>query len=276
MLYGLKEILSLAEKGEFAVPAFNVYNMETVMGVAQAAEELRSPVIIQCYSRLFDNEEGEYLSKLILKAAEKLTVPVCYHLDHGAGRKEVIRALRLGTTGIMLDVSTLSFKDNVSETKLITDFCLGAGVSTEGELGHIGSTSDASLSAYTDPSEAEVFVKDTGVSALAIMVGTAHGRYKKAPVLDIARIAEIKKRTSIPLVLHGGSGVPDDQIKAAVKAGIRKINFGTDLCYSFLDAVFASDRSKYAIDVFMKEPVKSVKAYAESKIRLLGSDNKYE
>lgn len=274
MLTGLKEILALAEEGGFAVPAFNVYNMETVMGVAQAAEELRAPVILQCYSRLFDGEEGEYLSRIILRAAEKLRVPVCYHLDHGAGLKEVVRALRWGATGVMLDVSLSPLESNTAETKKIVELCSHAGVAAEGELGHIGSTSDAQASAYTDPAEAEYFVKETGVAALAVMVGTAHGRYKKAPVLDTERIAEIKRRTNIPLVLHGGSGVPDEQIRAAIAAGIRKVNFGTDLCYSFLDGVFASDRSKYAVDLFMKQPVSCVKAFAQTKIRLLGAEGR--
>ena len=274
MLTGLKEILALAEEGGFAVPAFNVYNMETVMGVAQAAEELRAPVILQCYSRLFDGEEGEYLSRIILRAAEKLRVPVCYHLDHGAGLKEVVRALRWGATGVMLDVSLSPLESNTAETKKIVELCAHAGVAAEGELGHIGSTSDAQTSAYTDPAEAEYFVKETGVAALAVMVGTAHGRYKKAPVLDTERIAEIKQRTNIPLVLHGGSGVPDVQIRAAIGAGIRKVNFGTDLCYSFLDGVFASDRSKYAVDLFMKQPVSCVKAFAQTKIRLLGAEGR--
>ncbi len=274
MLTGLQEILTLAEEGGYAVPAFNVYNMETVMGVSQAAQELRSPVILQCYSRLFDGDEGEFLSRIILKAAEKADVPVCYHLDHGAGLKEVIRALRFGATGVMLDVSLLPFESNLREMKNAVAVCAHAGVAVEGELGHIGSTSDAQFAAYTEPEEAERFVAGTGVAALAVMVGTAHGRYKKAPVLDIGRIAEIKKRTGIPLVLHGGSGVPDEQIRAAIGAGIRKVNFGTDLCYSFLDGIFASDRSQYAVDLFMKEPVRCVKAFASSKIRLLGAEGR--
>lgn len=274
MLTGLKEILAKAETGGYAVPAFNVYNMETVMGVARAAGTLRSPVILQCYSRLFDGEEGDYLSRIILRAAEKADVPVCYHLDHGAGLKEVVRALRWGATGIMLDVSLSPFEENLAATREVAALCAQAGVATEGELGHIGSTSDSQVAAYTDPAEAERFAAETGVAALAVMVGTAHGRYKKAPVLDIARIAAIKERTGLPLVLHGGSGVPDDQIRAAIGAGIRKINFGTDLCYSFLDGIFAADRSKYAVDLFMKGPVACVEAFAASKIRLLGAEGK--
>ena len=127
------------------------------------------------------------------------------------------------------------------------------------------------VSDYTDPAEAARYASETGVGALAIMVGTAHGRYKQAPKLDIDRIRTIKELTGLPLVLHGGSGVPDEEITAAIAAGIRKINFGTDLCYSFLDAVFATSREKVGIDLFMKEAVASVSAFATSKIRLLGA-----
>ncbi|MBO5051888.1 MAG: class II fructose-bisphosphate aldolase [Clostridia bacterium] len=271
MLVSFTEILNMAEKGGYAIPAFNVYNMETVMGVIAAAEAERAPVILQCYSRLFTNEEGYYLAPVILAAAKKASVPVCFHLDHGAGEREVERALRAGATGIMIDASTLPLEENIAATKAICDRCGYVGVSVEGELGHIGSTKDEKVSDYTDPAEAARYAKETGIAAMAIMVGTAHGRYKQAPKLDIDRIRTIKQLTGLPLVLHGGSGVPDEEITAAIAAGIRKINFGTDLCYSFLDAVFATSREKVGIDLFMKEAVASVSAFATSKIRLLGA-----
>lgn len=274
MLVGLKEILDIAEKGKFAVPAFNVYNMETVMGIVKAAEEANAPVIIQSYSRLFTNGEGYFLSPIILAAAEKAKVPVCFHLDHGAGESEVVRALRYGATGIMIDKSILPFEENIKETKKIVDMCGAVGIYVEGELGHIGSVNDAHTAEYTDPQEAAEFAEKTGIAALAIMVGTAHGRYKKAPKLDIGIIEEIHKKTSASLVLHGGSGVPDEEIKAAINAGIRKINFGTDVCYSFLDKVFETSRDIVAIDLFMKDAVDGVKDFALEKIRLLGAENK--
>ncbi|MBQ8351649.1 MAG: class II fructose-bisphosphate aldolase [Clostridia bacterium] len=271
MLVSFSEILAMAEKGGYAIPAFNVYNMETVMGVIAAAEAERAPIILQCYSRLFTNEEGYYLAPVILAAAKKATVPVCFHLDHGAGEREVERALRAGATGIMIDASTLPLEENIAATRAVCERCSYIGVAVEGELGHIGSTKDEKVSDYTDPAEAARYARETGVGALAIMVGTAHGRYKQAPKLDIDRIRTIKELTGLPLVLHGGSGVPDEEITAAIAAGIRKINFGTDLCYSFLDAVFATSREKVGIDLFMKEAVASVSAFATSKIRLLGA-----
>ena len=276
MLVSLQEILAIAEKGGFAVPAMNVYNMETVMGVIAAAEESRAPIIIQSYSRLFTNEEGYYIAPIILAAAKKATVPVCFHLDHGAGIPEVTRAMRYGATGIMIDKSTLPMEENIAITKSVVDSCAAIGIGVEGEIGHVGvaANGDEQTTEFTTVEEAKTFVAGTGVCALAIAVGTAHGRYKKTPTLGIARIAEIHAATNVHLVLHGGSGVPDDQIKAAIKAGIRKINFGTDLCYSFLDQVFATSRDKIAIDLFMKDAIENVKKFAKSKIKLLGAENR--
>ena len=147
-------------------------------------------------------------------------------------------------------------------------------IGVEGEIGHIGKAADGVPTDYTTVEEAKKYVDGTGVSALAVAVGTAHGRYKEAPVLQIERIKQIKDAIGTPLVLHGGSGVPDDQIKLAVKAGIRKINFGTDLCYSFLDKVFETDKNKIAIDLFMYEPIEAVKNFAVSKIQLLGANGR--
>lgn len=274
MLVNLKQILEIAERGKFAVPAFNIYNMETIMGVIEAAEEANSPVILQSYSRLFTNGDGYYVAPIALAAAEKATVPVCFHLDHGAGIPEVTKALRYGATGVMIDKSALSFEENIAETKKVVDMCDIVGIPVEGELGHIGSVNDDKMDEYTDASEAAEYVKRTGVSALAILVGTAHGRYKRAPKIDLERIADIHMKVPVPLVLHGGSGVPDDQIKAAIEAGIRKINFGTDVCYSFLDKVFETSRDLIAIDIFMKDAIKNVKAFALSKMNLLGAVDK--
>ncbi len=275
MLVSFDKILSIADNGGFAIPAFNVYNMETVMGIIGAAEELRAPVILQCYSRLMTNDEGYYLSPIILAAAKRASVPVCFHLDHGAGELPVMRAIRYGATGIMIDASTEPIERNIAITSNIVELCGYNNIQVEGELGHIGSTNDETMSESTETADAVRFVSETGVRALAIAVGTAHGHYKKAPKLDIERIGEI--HTALPevsLVLHGGSGIPDEQIRAAIAAGIRKINFGTDVCYSFLDKVFETSRSIVAVDLFMRDAISSVKAFAEEKIKLLGADGR--
>ncbi len=274
MLVNLQTILKDADEKGYAVPAFNVYNMETVMGVIKAAEEQRSPVIMQFYSRLATTGFADYLAPVILQAAKKASVPVCMHLDHGAGYEPAAIALQNGATGIMVDFSQLSLEENIEKTSKAVNLLSVMNIGVEGEIGHIGKAADGVPTDYTTVEEAKKYVEGTGVSALAIAVGTAHGRYKQAPVLAIDRIKEIKEAIGTPLVLHGGSGVPDEQIKLAVKAGIRKINFGTDLCYSFLDKVFETDKNKVAIDLFMYGPIDAVKDFAVSKIQLLGANDR--
>lgn len=274
MLVGLDEILALAEKGNFAIPAFNVYNMETVMGVIQAAQENQAPVILQVYSRLFQEGEARFLAPVILEAARSASVPVCFHIDHGAGNMEIARAIRYGCTGVMIDASMFGFSENVSATKTVVELAGFNGIKVEGELGHIGSVNDASMDEFTAPGDAAEYVRQTGVCALAVLVGNAHGRYKKPPKLDIRRIADIREAAGVPLVLHGGSGIPDEEVRRAIHAGIRKANFGTDLCYSFLDEVFRTPRELVAIDRFMKKPIAGVRDFAEAKIRLLQADGK--
>ena len=273
MLVTLKEILDIAEKKEFAIPAFNVYNMETVMGIIAAAEEAKAPVILQAYSRLFHNEEGYFLAPIVLAAAKQARVPVCFHIDHGAGEYEVTRAMRYGVSGVMIDGSAEPYEKNVAITRRVVETAAAVGLQVEGELGHVGSANDDAMDEFTNVAEAAEFVKKTGVCCLAVLGGTAHGHYKKPPKLDIERIRDIKAAAGIPLVLHGGSGVPDEEIVAAVKAGIRKVNFGTDVCFSFLDQVFATSREVYALDLFMKDAVQNVKKFALSKIKLLGAEH---
>ena len=274
MITDFKTILQIAEARKCAIPAFDVYNMETVMGVAAAAEATGAPVIFMMYSRLFDNPNAGYVAPMIHEAIRRLPTPAVFQLDHGAGIPQVMRALRLGADGIMIDASTLPLAGNIERSQLAVQLCAACGVGVEGELGHIGSTGDEKMSNFTDVEEARQFVRETGVTALAVMVGTAHGRYKKAPELDIPRIEAIREAAKTPMVLHGGSGVPDDQIRMAIEAGVRKVNFATDLCYAFLDSVFAADRSIVPLDRFMLGPTEAVKEFAISKIRLLGANTK--
>lgn len=271
MLTDMKTLLDIAEKKGCAIPAFNVYNAETALGAIFAAEEANSCVILQMYSRLFSNFEARFMAPAIVEAARNAKVKVAFHLDHGANDEVVTKALRWGCTGVMRDASTSSFEENVAILKNVVERAHAVGVSVEGELGHIGVAKDGVSTEYTKVDEAKKFVDETGVDALAIMVGTAHGHYKQAPVLALDRIAEIHAATKAHLVLHGGSGVPDDQIQASVKAGIRKINFGTDVCCSFLDEVRRTSPDLLAVDLFMKEPIQNVKRFCLSKIELLGA-----
>ena len=272
MRYGLKEILDIGEQGGFAVPAFNVYNLETILGVMQAAEETGAPVIFQMYSRLFDSEIARFVSPIIMEAMDSMKTPAAFHLDHGAGIPEVLRAFRYGATGVMIDASKETLDKNIAVTREVVKMASEMGVTVEGELGEVGKASEGVSTDYTKVEDAARFVEETGVCALAVAVGTAHGHYKQAPVLALQRIAELHQGQKAHLVLHGGSGVPDDQIQAAVKAGIRKINFGTDVCCSLLDGIRAVDPSVLALDLFMKEPTNRVKEFAVSKIKLLGAD----
>ncbi|MBR5459476.1 MAG: class II fructose-bisphosphate aldolase [Clostridia bacterium] len=277
MLVNIQEIIAMADKGNYCIPAFNTYNLETVMGVIKAAEEERAPVIIQVYPRLFKEEVGYYLAPVILAAAEKATVPVCFHLDHGSSDVEVTRALRWGASGIMLDGSANSFEENVEMTRRTVETCGYLGIGVEGELGHVGSVNDDAMEEYTDPDEAAEFVRLTGVCCLAVLIGNAHGHYKKTPNLDIDRVRAIRKATGLPLVLHGGSGIPDDQVKAAINAGIRKMNIGTDVCCAFakgtLETLNDPNRS-IAVDIFMKRPISTVQELATEKIRLVGANGR--
>lgn len=277
MLVNLKQIIDMAEEGGYCVPAFNVYNVETVMGVMEAAEELKAPVILQLYPRLINEQVGYYVSPAALAAAHKASVPVCLHLDHAAGKQEVYRALRWGYTGIMQDGSSLPFEENVALTRSTVEMCQTIGVGVEGEIGHVGSAADDTMGEFTDPAEAKAFVEQTGVCCLAVLVGNAHGHYKKTPKLDIDRIKAIRQACGVPLVLHGGTGIPDDQVKAAVAAGMRKMNIGTDVCCAFAEGTKAAldDPNRHlAVDVFMKTAIRAVKDLAVNKIRMMGADGK--
>jgi len=278
MLVSLQTIIGMAEKGNYCIPAFNVYNTETIMGVIAAAEEKKAPVIIQVYPRLLNEEVGFYLCPAVVAAAQRSDVPICFHLDHGPTEWEVMRALRWGCTGIMLDGSVHDFDQNVALTRHIVETCQAIGVGVEGELGHVGSVNDDAMDEFTSPEEAAEFVKQTGVCCLAVLVGNAHGHYKKPPKLDIDRIKAIREATGgTPLVLHGGSGIPDEQVKAAIAAGIRKMNIGTDVCCAFAEGTKATlndPNRSLAVDLFMKVAIESVKNLAIEKITLTGAAGK--
>ncbi|MBP3396701.1 MAG: class II fructose-bisphosphate aldolase [Clostridia bacterium] len=277
MLVNLQTIIGMAEKGNYCIPAFNVYNIETVMGILDAAEEQRAPVILQMYPRLFKEEVGFYLCPSIVAAAQRASVPVCFHLDHGPSEWEVTRALRWGCSGIMLDGSSHDFDKNVAMTKHIVDTCAAVGIGVEGEIGQVGSVNDEAMDEFTTPEEAAAFVKATGVTCLAVLIGNAHGHYKKPPKLDIERVKAIREACGIPLVLHGGSGIPEDQVKAAIAAGIRKMNIGTDVCCAFAEGTketLADPARSIAIDIFMKKPIARVKALAVEKIQMVGAAGK--
>lgn len=277
MLVTLQQIINMAEEGNYCIPAFNVYNTESIMGIIEAAEERKAPVILQLYPRLVNQEVGFYIAPAVVAAAQRACVPVCLHLDHAAGKEEVYKSLRWGFTGIMQDGSALPYEENVALTRSAVEMCNTIGVGVEGELGHVGSVNDDTMDDFTDPDEAARFVKETGVCCLAVLVGNAHGHYKKPPKLDIERIRQIREAAGVPLVLHGGSGIPDEQVKEAIRAGIRKMNIGTDVCCAFAEGTKRTieDPNRHlAIDVFMKVAIQAVRELALSKIDLTGAAGK--
>ncbi|RKD33525.1 class II fructose-1,6-bisphosphate aldolase [Thermohalobacter berrensis] len=242
MLVTGKEILQDAHKKGYAVGAFNVNNMEIVQAIIQAAEETNSPVILQASQGGLKYAGVEYIAAMAKVAAEKAKVPVAIHLDHGTDFTQIVKCIRNGFTSVMIDGSKHPFEENIAVTKKVVEIAHAAGVSVEAELGKIGGTEDDITvdekdATFTDPDEAEKFVKETGVDYLAIAIGTAHGPYKGEPKLDFDRLKTIKERLNMPLVLHGSSGVPEESIKKAVSLGINKINIDTDIRLAFNGAV---------------------------------------
>ena len=230
MLVNLKEILRIAEAKKIAIGAFNTPNMEAVLAVISAAEELNVPVIIQHAQVHEDICPLRVIGKVMVQCAKDAKVPVCAHLDHGEDLDYLQTALDMGFTSIMYDGSVLPYEENVANACIAVSMARRYGASVESEIGTMGKREgggDDIGQIYTDPYDAERFVKDTGIDALACSFGTVHGIYAKEPKLDFNVLAEIKKRVDIPLVMHGGSGVSDEDYRKVIAGGIRKINYYT-------------------------------------------------
>ena len=237
-LVGTGEMFKKALAGKYAIGAYNVNNMEILQGIAEAAEETRSPIILQVSAGARKYANQTYLIKLVEAALATTTVPIALHLDHGADFEICKSCIDGGFSSVMIDGSALSLDDNVALTKEVVDIAHPEGVSVEGELGTIGGKEETEAEIkYTEVSEAVEFVARTGVDSLAVGVGTAHGVYKGVPHIAVDRIEEIAAAVDIPLVLHGASGLSDDVITACIKAGISKINFATQLRQAFTEGL---------------------------------------
>lgn len=236
-----KQMLLDAQAGNYAVGAFNVENMEMVMAVMEAAEELKSPVIMQTTPSTVKYAGLDFFLANVKAAAERASVPVAMHLDHGSSFELAMQAYRTGYTSIMIDGSHGSFEENIKVSKAVADACNPSGIPVEAELGKVGGKEDdldgGDDNPYTDPDQAVEFVKRTGITSLAVAIGTAHGVYKGEPKLDLDRLSEIRKVVDIPLVLHGTSGVPDETVTECVNRGICKVNYATDLRIAFTNGV---------------------------------------
>lgn len=235
-----KKMLLDAQKNGYAVGAFNVENMEMVMAVVSAAEETKSPVIMQTTPSTVKYADFDYFYANVKVAAQKANVPVAIHLDHGNSFELAMKAYRTGYTSIMIDGSHGSFEENIALTKSVVDVCKNGNVPVEAELGKVGGKEDdldGGDGGYTDPLEAKEFVQRTEADSLAISIGTAHGVYKGEPKLDLNRLSQIREVVDIPLVLHGTSGVPDEIVTECVNRGICKVNYATDLRIAFTKGV---------------------------------------
>ena len=235
-----KKMLLDAQKGGYAVGAFNVENMEMVKAVIAAAEELNAPVMLQTTPSTVKYGSLETYAAIVAAEAKKATVPVCLHLDHGNSYELAMAAIEAGYSSVMIDGSHESLENNIAITKKVVEDAEKKEIPVEAELGKVGGKEDdleAEADMNTDPIEAKQFVDRTRVSSLAIAIGTAHGFYAGPPVLDKERVSEIKALVSVPLVLHGASGLSNEEIKECVNRGMCKVNFATELRVAYTDAV---------------------------------------
>lgn len=277
-----QEMLLKAQKGGYAVGAFNAENMEMVKAIIQAAEELKAPVMIQTTPSTVKYGTLATYQAIVAAEAAKASVPVCLHLDHGSSFELAMQALDAGYTSVMIDGSKLDFEENIAVSKKVADVAAAIGVPCEAELGKVGGKEDdlvAEADTNTDPAQAKEFAERTGVTSLAVAIGTAHGFYVGTPVLDKERLSEIRKVVDIPLVLHGASGLTDEDVSDCVKRGICKVNFATELRAAYSKAVketIADDPDVFDPKVYGKAGIAAVKELVKGRMKVCGCDGKAE
>lgn len=282
MLINMKEMLAVADKNGFAVPAFNIGSEAILKGVVESANEQNAPVILAIHPT-----ELEYLGdsfiKTCIEEAYRSRVPMVIHLDHGGKFEEVLRAIRCGFTSVMIDASHMSYEDNIAITKKVVAVAHPSNVSVEAELGTIGTTGDSyeggSDIIYTDPKQAKDFIDKTGIDSLAVAIGTAHGIYPKdmKPELKLDLLKTIRDTVDVPLVLHGGSSNPDEEIAASVKIGISKINISSDIKFAFYEEcrkVLAENPKWIEPNAIYPLCIEAMKKVVEKKMALFGDLNR--
>lgn len=278
MLVNLNDVLKRAQKEKYAVGLFNTTDTDMLQAAIEAAEEMRSPIIIGTAEVLLPYGELKLIAPSIIEKAANATVPVVVHYDHGLTFDRCLEALKLGFSSVMFDGSAKPYEQNIEETKEIVKIAHALGATVEGEIGHVGEAAKEDnllTEMYTTPREAEEYLKATGVDALAVAIGSAHGVYKKKPMLNIERLKEIRQAVAVPLVLHGGSGLSDDDFKNTIKEGIAKVNIFTDLCLAGERAMkdgTGKDLGYLEIRNLKEEYIKEA---IKTKIKLFGSDGKY-
>ena len=271
------ELLLDAQRRQYAVPAFNVEDMEMVLAVAKTADRLQSPLILQTTPGTIRYAGLGMLFAIAQQAAKEFSIPIALHLDHGDSVELCQWALKAGYTSVMYDGSRLPYPQNVANTAKVVQLAQEGAASSEGELGAVGGKEDQLLdtseAGYTDPEQAADFSERTGVNALAVAIGTAHGFYKGVPKLDFPRLREIRSRVSVPLVLHGASGLPDETVTLCVENGCCKINFATELRAALTKGVRRKlkDPSVYDPKAFMREGMQELEQVVAHKIQLCKS-----
>ena len=277
MLVTLREILKIAEEKKIAVGSFNTPNMASVKAVIGAAEELNMPVVLM-HAQIHE-EMGlcrmDEIAPVMNLLAQRASVPVCTHLDHGTDVEYLLRGLELGFTSVMYDGSVIPEEENIANTRTVVAAAKKYGASVEAEIGSMGAREGGGAegsSIYTDPAAAERFVAATGIDALACAFGTAHGLYLKKPVLDFERLAEIEKRVSVPLVMHGGSGVSEEDYIKVIDLGVRKINYYTYMAKAagtavaeMQDKTFFHDMEVVAINAMKENAKAAIEIFAKMK-----------
>lgn len=277
MLVNLNEVLKKAQKGKYAVGLFNTTDTDMLQAVIEAAEESNSPVILGTAEVLLPYGELKLIAPSVIAAAMRASVPVVVHYDHGLTFERCLEALQLGFSSVMFDGSAKAYGQNIEETKEIVKIAHAFGASVEGEIGHVGEAAqgDESLeNMYTTVAEAKEYLENTGVDALAVAIGSAHGVYKKKPKLNVERLKEIADAVSVPLVLHGGSGLSDDDFKNTIREGIAKVNIFTDLCLAGERAMKDGAEKKLGYLETRNLKVEYIKEAVKHKMSLFGSVNK--
>lgn len=277
MLVNLNEVLKKAQKEHYAVGLFNTTDTDMLEAAISAAEEMKSPIIIGTAEVLLPFGELKLIAPSIIAAAKRASVPVVVHYDHGLTFERCIEALKLGFSSVMFDGSAGDSDKNIADTKEIVRIAHAMGATVEGEIGHVGEAAtcdNATSDRYTTVKEAKDFLAATGVDALAIAIGTAHGAYKAKPCLDIERLKEIRANVDIPLVLHGGSGLSDDDFRNTIREGIAKVNIFTDLCVAGENAVKKAIAENKGYLEMRNMKVDAIKEAVKTKMKLFGSQDK--
>ena len=277
MLVNLNEVLKKAQKGKYAVGLFNTTDTDMLQAVIEAAEESNSPVILGTAEVLLPYGELKLIAPSVIAAAKRAKVPVVVHYDHGLTFDRCIEALKLGFSSIMFDGSAKPYEQNIAETREMVKIAHAFGATVEGEIGHVGEAAKEDnllTDMYTTPEEAKAYLEATGVDALAVAIGSAHGVYKKKPMLNIERLKEISSAVKVPLVLHGGSGLSDDDFKNTIRNGIAKVNIFTDLCLAGERAMKDVEEKKLGYLETRNLKVDYIKEAVKHKMVLFGSVNK--